>query len=68
MDETAEMLRNEGTYITTIDDNGFIVSLYSMCTELYEVFYNQTESRIVKISQASDSDLGKYLSRIKLSL
>ena len=67
MNDTIKVLLKEGSYITTIDYNQFKISLYSLSTEFYEVVYNQTE-RIVKISQASDNDLGKYLSMIDLLL
>lgn len=67
MNETIEILLREGVYITTIDYNQFKVSLYSLSAEFYEVFYNQAE-KVIRISQANDSDLGKYLSMIELLL
>jgi hypothetical protein len=67
MNETIKILLKEGIHITTIDYNQFKVSLYSLSAEFYEVFYNQAE-RVVRITQASDNDLGKYLNLIDLML
>jgi len=66
MDETMALLLKEGIYLITIEHHGFSVSLYSLVSEFYEVFYNPTDYRIEKIVQASEEDLNKYLNRIEL--
>ena len=67
MDETVEELRNNGTYITTIDHYGFKISLYSMDLEFYEVAYRPTDNRVWKVSEAGKDDLEKYVNGIDLS-
>ncbi|HEV8512370.1 MAG TPA: hypothetical protein VGQ59_03805 [Cyclobacteriaceae bacterium] len=68
MHRTAELLRNDGTYLLTIEYNGLQVSLYSLEEEFYEVYYNTTRNAIEKVIQATQDDLKKYLNGIALKL
>jgi|GEM_PF-3356708 len=66
MDETAEILENEGTFISATEYYGFRVSLYSLDFEFYEVYRDRIGIRIWKITQAREVDLNKYLKQIDL--
>ena len=68
MHRTAELLRNDGTYLLTMEFNGLKVSLYSLEEEFYEVYYNPAKNGIEKVIQATPDDLTKYLNGIALKL
>jgi hypothetical protein len=64
MDDTVEILRNNGARIASIEDNGFKVSLYLIDAEFYEIYCDSVDNRIVKIVNAASNDLEKYASKI----
>jgi hypothetical protein len=65
MDDAAEILRNDGARLATIEDKGFKVSLYSIDGEFYEIYHNAVDNRIIKVVQASRNALEKYPKKIK---
>ncbi len=68
MEDTAQLLSNDGTLIDTIEVDGFQVSLYKIDSAYYEVFYSLTDHSIVKVVQATKEDMEKYLETGKPSL
>ncbi|HCW06658.1 MAG TPA: hypothetical protein DGG95_04750 [Cytophagales bacterium] len=67
MDEVAERIWNNGCFLIAIDYYGYKISLYSLGTDFYEIFYNPRTNEIEKISLATEDDLKKYLNRISIS-
>jgi triacylglycerol esterase/lipase EstA (alpha/beta hydrolase family) len=68
MNETAKILRDEGTFLTTVDYSGFCVSLYLLDDEFYEIHYDPVNNKIQKINLAREDHLEKYLNRIALPM
>lgn len=64
----ASRIFNYGQFVEMIEYYNRRVSLYSVDSEFYEVYYNQETNEIEKINEVTEQDINKYLSRIKLRL
>jgi hypothetical protein len=66
--EKRKFLWSNGKYVLTTDFYGSRVKLFSLNTSFIEVYYHPVEKKIMRITQASESDLKKHIQDIQLSL
>lgn len=62
-----KFLWEQGRYVLTTDFYGARVKLFSLHTSFVEVYYHPVEKKVMRISVATDSDLGKHLTGIRVS-
>ena len=60
-------LWQEGRYVLTTDFYGARVKLFSLEKEFVEVYYHPVEKKVMRISVATDADLNKHLTGIRVS-
>ena len=61
------MVSQQGRYLLSTDFHGSNVKLYGLDTFFVEVYYHPVLKTIMRISAASDDDMGKHLAKINLS-
>jgi hypothetical protein len=66
--QLASRISNHGDVIDSIEYYSRRVTLYSVESEFYEIYYDQKTNEIERASLATHEDLQKYLNRIKLTL
>jgi len=64
LNDRAQILWDQGTYLETVVYYGQTVKLYSLHSFFVEVFYSPVTQSIEKIEVAYKDDLKKYLGRI----
>lgn len=65
--EKRKFLWEHGRYVLTTQFYGARVKLFSLDTSFIEVYYHPVEKKVMRISVASDSDLKKHLTGIRVS-
>jgi hypothetical protein len=68
MKEQAQKIWDKGNYLISIRYRKYRISLYSLGTDFYEIFYNPYSQEVEWINLADQNDMIKYLNRIKLNL
>jgi len=65
--EKRKFLWERGRYVLTTDFYGARIKLFSLNTSFVEVYYHPVEKKVMRISVATDSDLNKHLTGIRVS-
>ena len=64
--EKRKFLWEQGRYVLTTDFYGARVKLFSLNTSFVEVYYHPVEKKVMRISVATDTDLNKHLTGIRV--
>jgi len=65
--EKRKFLWERGRYVLTTDFYGARIKLFSLNTSFVEVYYHPVEKKVMRISVATDTDLNKHLTGIRVS-
>lgn len=71
MDDSNELERkvfDEGIHLLTTEYYNQKVLLYSVGSEYVEVYYNQNDNEITRVTKASKYDLPKHLSLLDIGI
>lgn len=66
LNKLASRVFTYGRFIAVIEYYNRRIALYSVDKDFYEVYYDAEENQVEKISEASEQDLTKFLTRITL--
>jgi hypothetical protein len=66
LNERVQMLWDQGTYLETAFQNGYMINLHSFQAFFVEVHYHTDSQRIEKAEIANEDDMRKYLGRIDI--
>jgi hypothetical protein len=65
--EKRKFLWQQGRYVLTTNFYGARVKLFSLDTSFVEVYYHPVEKKVMRISVATDTDLNKHLTGIRVT-
>jgi hypothetical protein len=66
LSEKRKFLWEQGRYVLTTDFYGARVKLFSLDSSFVEVYYHPVEKKVMRISVATETDLNKHLSGIRV--
>ena len=64
--EKRKFLWEQGRYVLTTDFYGARVKLFSLHSTFVEVYYHPVEKKVMRISVATETDLNKHLTGIRV--
>lgn len=65
--EKRKHLWQQGRYVLTTNFYGARVKLFSLDTSFVEVYYHPVEKKVMRISVATETDLNKHLTGIRVT-
>ena len=65
--EKRKYLWQQGKYVLTTNFYGARVKLFSLETSFVEVYYHPVEKKVMRIAVASENDLNKHLTGIRVT-